>query len=53
MGKPTRSTKKEPLGLKYLLLYVSNLEVFKTLFTWSGEPRFSGVSFFCFVSPKA
>ena len=28
MGKPTRSTKNEPLGLKYLLLYFSNLEVF-------------------------
>ena len=26
---------------------------FKTLFTWSGGPRSSGVSFFCFVSPRA
>ena len=25
----------------------------KTLFTWSGGPRFSGVSFFCFVCPRA
>ena len=25
----------------------------KTLFTWSGGPRSSGVSFFCFVSPGA
>ena len=24
----------------------------KTLFTWSGGPRFRGVGFFCFVSPK-
>ena len=26
---------------------------FKILFTWSGEPRSRGVSFFCFVSPRA
>ena len=26
---------------------------YKTLFTWSGGPRSSGVSFFCFVSPRA
>ena len=26
-------------------------KVFKTLFTWSGGPRSSGVSFFCFVTP--
>ena len=26
---------------------------FYTLFTWSGGPRSSGVSFFCFVSPRA
>ena len=25
----------------------------KTLFTWSGEPRSSGVGFFCFVAPRA
>ena len=25
----------------------------KILFTWSGGPRSSGVSFFCFVSPRA
>ena len=25
----------------------------KTLFTWSGGPRSSAVSFFCFVSPRA
>ena len=25
---------------------------YKTLFTWSGGPRSSGVSFFCFVSPS-
>ena len=27
--------------------------VSKTLFTWSGVPRSSGVGFFCFVSPRA
>ena len=27
--------------------------MFKTLFTWSGGLRSSGVSFFCFVSPRA
>ena len=27
--------------------------VTKTLFTWSGGPRFSGVGFFCFLSPRA
>ena len=26
---------------------------YKTLFTWSGGPRSSGVGFFCFVSPRA
>ena len=31
MGKPTRSTKIEPLGCKYLLLCVSKLEVFTQL----------------------
>ena len=30
MGKPTRSTKNEPLGFTYLLLCVSKLE----LLTW-------------------
>ena len=25
----------------------------KTLFTWSGGPRSNGLSFFCFVSPRA
>ena len=30
-----------------------NAAYFKTLFTWSGGPRSSGVSFFCFVSPRA
>ena len=25
----------------------------KTLFTWSGGPRSSGVGFFCFVFPRA
>ena len=25
----------------------------KTLFTWSRGPQSSGVSFFCFVSPRA
>ena len=29
------------------------MQVNKTLFTWSGGPRSSGVSFFCFVSPRA
>ena len=27
--------------------------VTKTLFTWSGGPWSSGVSYFCFVSPRA
>ena len=27
--------------------------VTKTLFTWSGGPQFSGVGFFCFLSPRA
>ena len=27
--------------------------VSKTLFTWSGGPRSSGVTFYCFVSPRA
>ena len=27
--------------------------IIQTLFTWSGRPRSSGVSFFCFVSPRA
>ena len=31
MGKPTTSTKNEPLGCKYLLLCVSKLEVFTQL----------------------
>ena len=31
MGKPTRSTKNEPLGCKYVLLCVSKLEVFTQL----------------------
>ena len=31
MGKPTRSTKNEPLGCKYLPLCVSKLEVFTQL----------------------
>ena len=31
MGKPTRSTKNEPLGLKYLILCVSELKVFSQL----------------------
>ena len=31
MGKTTRSMKKEPLGLKYLLVCFSNLEVFTLL----------------------
>ena len=25
----------------------------KTLFTWNGGPRSSGISYFCFVSPRA
>ena len=28
-------------------------KIIKTLFTWSGGPRSSGVSFFCFVSSRA
>ena len=31
----------------------SRTYVFKTLFTWSGGPRSSGVTFYCFVSPRA
>ena len=33
--------------------FVVHSRVFKTLFTWSGGPRSSGVGFFCFVSPRA
>ena len=29
------------------------INLIKTLFTWSGGPRSSGVSFFCFVSSRA
>ena len=36
----------------FALLLVKRL-VSKTLFTWSGGPRSSGVSFFCFVSSRA
>ena len=28
-------------------------DAFKTLFTWSGGPRSSGVGFSCFMSPRA
>ena len=31
MGKPTRTTKNEPLGCKFLLLCISKLEVFTQL----------------------
>ena len=31
MGKPTRSTKNEPLDCKYLIFWVSKLEVFTQL----------------------
>ena len=34
-------------SLKYRIMAI------KGLFTWSGGPRSSGVSFFCFVSPRA
>ena len=50
----------EFLKLRQLSLLQSTMELshietaqFKTLFTWSGGPRSSGVSFFCFVSPRA
>ena len=34
--------------------YISSIKrVTKTLFTWSGGPRSSGVGFFCFVFPRA
>ena len=44
------------LFLKCQVFVYRNLFLFaflssKTLFTWSGGPRSSGVSFFCFVSP--
>ena len=32
---------------------ISCIRDFKTLFTWTGGPRSSGVGFFCFVSPRA
>ena len=46
------------LFLKCQVFVYRNLFLFaflssKTLFTWSGGPRSSGVSFFCFVSPRA
>ena len=40
-----------PVSLQFLLTTI--FPVAKTLFTWSGGPRSSGVSFFCFVSPRA
>ena len=33
--------------------FLHTFVLIKTLFTWSGGPRSSGVSFFCFVSPGA
>ena len=34
--------------------HISSIKrVTKTLFTWTGGLRFSGVSFFCLVSPRA
>ena len=35
------------------LLKTNLIKKLKTLFTWSGGPRSSGVGFFCFVSPRA
>ena len=32
---------------------MQKIKVTKTLFTWSGGTRSSGVGFFCFVSPRA
>ena len=32
---------------------IGDCEQPKTLFTWRGGPRSSGVGFFCFVSPRA
>ena len=39
----------------FCMVQISDILIFdvKTLFTWSGGPRFSGVGFFCFVSPRA
>ena len=34
-------------------IYMQAKGVSKTLFIWGGGPRFSGVGFFCFVSPRA
>ena len=45
-----------PGDLNWVQHCVSRIGLFvesKTLFTWSGGPRSSGVSFFCFVSPRA
>ena len=33
--------------------FLHTFVLIKTLFTWSGGPRSSGISFFCFVSPGA
>ena len=38
--------------LSSVLIHSGNSAI-KTLFTWSGGPRSSGVSFFCFVSSRA
>ena len=32
--------------------FLHTFVLIKTLFTWSGGPRSSGVSFFCFVPPE-
>ena len=40
-------------GLYAKYFFLVSFRVVETLFTWSGGPRFSGVSFFCFVSPRA
>ena len=34
-------------------IILERIIILKTLFTWSGGPRSSGVGFFCFVSSRA
>ena len=38
---------------QYIARHMMAISTSKTLFTWSGGPRSSGVSFFCFVSPQS
>ena len=40
-------------NVKTMYFQALNPRLFKTLFTWSGGTRSSGVGFFCFVAPRA